>query len=41
MFGFGGVRRGSGGSTDHCFPMGPNGPDGVCLGIPGLLEAYK
>ncbi|KAG2442841.1 hypothetical protein HXX76_002920 [Chlamydomonas incerta] len=41
MFGFGGVRRGAGTSTDHCFPMGPNGPDGVCLGVPGLLEAYK
>ena len=37
-FGFGGTYRGS--PTNHCFSLNAH-PEGVCAGIPGILQAYR
>lgn len=37
-FGFGGTYRGS--PTNHCFSLNGH-PEGICLGIPGILQAYR
>ncbi|GLC35830.1 hypothetical protein PLESTM_000370100 [Pleodorina starrii] len=38
MFGFGGQYQRN--PTNHCFPMGAP-PDSTCVGVPGLLQAYR
>ncbi|GLI68934.1 hypothetical protein VaNZ11_013362 [Volvox africanus] len=38
MFGFGGQYQRS--PTNHCFPMGTL-PDSTCIGVTGLLQAYR
>ncbi|GIL72855.1 hypothetical protein Vretimale_4529 [Volvox reticuliferus] len=38
MFGFGGQHQRN--PTNHCFPMGTP-PDSTCVGVAGLLQAYR
>ncbi|EFJ42979.1 hypothetical protein VOLCADRAFT_121478 [Volvox carteri f. nagariensis] len=38
MFGFGGQYQRN--PTNHCFPMGTP-PDSTCIGVAGLLQAYR